>query len=97
MRIARTISISLEPRYERRLQAVARRTGGVSSAVRFLLDALERGERERTLEEAYRAFYADAAARESSELNQALLAQASWSPQEQGVTRGKRSQRGSPG
>ena len=96
MRNVKTVSISLEPRYERRLQAIAKRIGGTSAAVRHLLDAFDFLERERAMEEDYREFYTHpAAARESSEFNQAMLANASWSPQETGGHRGIR--RRSPG
>jgi hypothetical protein len=96
MRNVKTVSISLEPHYERRLQAIAKRIGGASAAVRHLLDAFELAERERAMEEDYREFYSDpAAARESSDFNLAMLADASWSPQEQGGQRGRT--RSSPG
>ncbi|HZL73382.1 MAG TPA: hypothetical protein VFC86_13050 [Planctomycetota bacterium] len=91
MRNAKTISISLEPAYERRLQTIAKRIGGTSAAVRHLLDAFDFLEKERAMEEDYRAFYSNpAAARESSEFNQAMLAHASWSPQGTGGRRGVR-------
>ena len=98
MRTAKTISISLEPRYERRLQAIAKRTGGKSAAVRHLLDAFELTEFEKAMEEDYRAFYSSpAAARESSDLSRAMLALASWSPQEEGAKHVSRPKRRSPG
>jgi len=50
MRNVKTISISLEPAYERRLQAIAKRIGGNSAAVRHLLDAFDLLERERAME-----------------------------------------------
>ncbi len=96
MRHVKTISISLEPDYERRLQGIARRIGGKSAAVRHLLDAFELAEREDAMEEDYREFYSNpAAARESSDFNLAMLANATWSPRDIGGKRGLK--RGSPG
>jgi hypothetical protein len=91
MRNVKTISISLEPDYERRLQSIAKRIGGASAAVRHLLDAFDFLEREKAMEEDYREFYSNpSAAREYSEFNQAMLANASWAPQETGGHRGAR-------
>ena len=75
MRQVKTISVSLEPEYVRQLEALAKKAGSKSDAVRLLL----RQERDRELDEIYREAYSDPEfVKESLELGRAMLSVASF-------------------
>lgn len=79
MKQVETISVSLEPRYVKILERVAKKAGSRSQALRRLLEDYERAERFEALDRAYREYYSDPrAARESAAWTQDLMAASSW-------------------
>lgn len=83
MRKVFTICVSLEEPYVAILKRLAAQSGTKSAAVRRLLDAYERAERQRDMEQAYRAYFADrAAVKADQDLTEAMLSLATWDPPE---------------
>lgn len=79
MKTANALSISLETRYVRVLDRIARKAGSKSAAVRTLLDAYERAEAERDIESIYAEYYADPAARKADrDLTVGMLSLTAW-------------------
>ena len=94
MRQVKTISVSLEPEYVEQLEALGKKVGSKSDAIRLLL----REHRDREMEDVYREYYSDPEnVRKDRELTEAMLSLASFpedwyrkEPQRAGKSRPKR-------
>lgn len=91
MKTANALSISLEARYVRVLDRLARKAGSKSAAVRGLLDAYERAEARRDIESAYADYYSDPTANAADrELTLEMLSLTHWPEEWQAAREGER-------